>query len=420
MKLTDSSVFKNFIYLFVNQFSNLIIPLLVFPFLIKTLGLKDYGLYSWTYSWVIFCFMLCDYGFNFSGSKYIAVNKDNIIKRDVAFSTILSIRIVLAVAISLLWIIFVLCNPVYESHIFFGITFIGMIIGNAINLQWFFQGLEQLGWFSTINSFIKLLSNISILFVIRSADDLYLLPVIYSFAYLLTGLLTVLIAMYSVKVQVQWLSFNGFKDFLIEGWHYFITISTTSLIFNGTIIILGFFEKSILIIGAFSALDRIIKILVSIYIPYSTAIYPRNMANFNISEEKGIKSVIKYGSIALVCSIICVIIVCSFSSVILSFLDPQLVAYSNWLRVLSVWLFFIVINNLIGYHFMNGLNKSRLFRNINITYTIITVTLMITGCYLYSFKGCILAVVFGELLLTAMLVYNNRPYLAKNFIISGN
>lgn len=408
MKFQESVVFRNFIYLFVNQFFNLIIPLLVFPFLVKTLGLELFGLYSITYAGVLFCFMFCDYGFNFSGSKYIAINRFDLPKRDEAFSTIITLKILISVLISIFWTFFVLYDPRFENNTFFGLLFIGMIFGNAINLQWFFQGIEQLGWYSSINSTIKLISNISILFFIKSAKDIYIIPLIYSIAFLLTGIVTLFVAMYSVKVKFHFLSLKSFRLFLKQGLDYFLTISTTSLVFNGTIIILSFFEKSILIIGAFSALDRIIKILVSVYVPYSTAIYPRNMANFQIGNQQGKQSVLKYGSIALAFSVVCIVLICLLSKTILSFLNPNLVIYSAWLQLFSVWLFFIILNNLIGYHFLNGLNKSSVFRNVNIIYTFITVSLMVLGCYLYSFKGCIVSVLFGEILLTLMLVYKTR------------
>jgi PST family polysaccharide transporter len=403
MKFQNSPVFRNFVYLFANQFFNLIIPLLVFPFLVKTLGIAYYGLYSLAYAGIIYCFMVCDYGFNFSGSKYIAINRDDHQKRDAAFSTILSLKLSIALAVSLGWSVYVALNPRFDGFAMFGMLFTGMIFGNAINIQWFFQGLEQLGWFSTVNSVIKLISNIAILLVVRSQGDMYLIPLIYSAAFLLSGVITILMAVNIVGVKVRLFSFRDARQFLSDGMDYFITISTTSLVFNGTIIILSFFERSILIIGAFSALDRIIKILVSIYIPYSTAIYPRNMANFQEGNGTGTRSVIKYGSIALAASAVCIVLIQCFASKALRYLDPSLVIYSGWLRLLSVWLFFIIINNLIGYHYLNGLNRSSDFRNVNIIYTIVTLLLMIAGCAMYSFRGCVVAVLVGEVILTLML-----------------
>lgn len=405
MKFQNSLVFRNFLYLFTNQFFNLIIPLLVFPFLVKTLGIANFGLYSLAYASVIFCFMFCDYGFNFSGSKYIAINKKDIRKRDEAFSTILSIKFLTAVIVSVAWIVYILLNPNFKGFTLFGILFIGMIFGNVINLQWFFQGLENLKWYSTINSVIKLISNIAILILVKSPDDMYIIPLSYSLAFLLSGIITILIAVYSLKVKINFFSFSNTALFLREGMDYFITISTTSLVFNGTIIILSFFEKNILIVGAFSALDRVIKILVSIYVPYSTAIYPRNISNFQISKEKGTQSVYKYGSIALIFAVFCIALIQVLAKTALHFLDPTLVSYSIWLQIISVWLFFIIVNNLIGYHYLNGLNKSAAFRNTNILYTIVTLCLMVIGCAFFSYKGCILAVILGEIFLTAVLLF---------------
>lgn len=413
MKIQESVVYRNFTYLFINQFFNLIVPLLVFPFLLKTLGLELFGLYSFAYSATLFCFMFCDYGFNFSGSKYIAINKLDIQKRDTAFSAIVTLKGLIAIVISILWIVFVFYYPIFKNNLNFGLLFLGMILGNAINLQWFFQGIEKLGWYSTINSVIKLASNIAILVLVKSAADINLIPLIYSSAFILTGLITYVIAIYSEKISFISSSIITFKQFLKEGFDYFITISTTSLVFNGTIIILSFFEKSILIIGAFAALDRIIKILVSIYVPYSTAMYPRNMANFQIGYAEGRKSVIKYGTFALIFSIVTVVIICLFSDEIVFFLNPKLVIYSNWLKLFSFWFFFIVFNNLLGYHFLNGLNKSAIFRNINIVYTLITVALMVVGGYLFSFKGVIVSVLLGEVLLAIMLLIKTRQIVSN-------
>ncbi len=404
MKSHEATVVKNFTFLFLNQFFNLIIPLLVFPFLVKTLGLKLFGLYSFTYAAMLYCFMFCDYGFNFSGSKYIAINRLDHKKRDTAFSTIVSLKIVIGLIISMVWIGFIFFDTKFEGNRFFGLLFVGMIIGNAINTQWFFQGIEQLGWYSTVNSVVKLVSNVLILVVIKSSEDIYLIPLLYSAAYMFTGIITIGMAICSSKVKFRFLSFDSFRLFLKDGFDNFVTISTTSLVFNGTIIILSFFEKSILIIGIFSALDRIVKILVSVYVPYSTAIYPRNMANFQISVDHGKKSVIRYGAVALIFASLCIAAIFVLADPILGYLNPELAAYSNWLRLFSIWLFFIIVNNLLGYHYMNGLNVSSVFRNINLVYTAVTVALMVAGCYLYSFRGCITAVLAGEIFLTIMLV----------------
>ena len=61
--------------------------------------------------------MFCDYGFNFSGSKYIAINKLDIEKRDIAFSTIVTLKGLIAIVISILWIAFVFYYPIFKNNI---------------------------------------------------------------------------------------------------------------------------------------------------------------------------------------------------------------------------------------------------------------------------------------------------------------
>ena len=109
--------------------------------------------------------------------------------------------------------------------------------------------------------------------------------------------------------------------------------------------------------------------------------------------------------ITLAASLLCICMIQCFAGNLLHFLDPNLEPYAAWLRLLSLWLFFIVFNNLIGYHYLNGLDRSSAFRNVNIIYSVATLILMVAGCAFYSFKGCIMAVIAGEIALSLMLLY---------------
>src|SRR5690606_28569137 len=99
-----------------------------------------------------------------------------------------------------------------------------------------------------------------------------------------------------------------------------------------------------------------------------------------------------------------------FAREILHCLDPNLVEFAPWLRIFSICLIFIVVNNLLGYHFLNGLNKSSAFRNMNLIYTFVTLILMVAGCAFFSFKGCIVAVLTGEIFLAILLILQVKAH----------
>ncbi|QPK17019.1 oligosaccharide flippase family protein [Pectobacterium versatile] len=63
--------------LFSVQGVNYLIPLLIIPHLVRTMGIDGFGKYSFVLAVVQYFIILSDYGFNLSASKQVAVHKDN-------------------------------------------------------------------------------------------------------------------------------------------------------------------------------------------------------------------------------------------------------------------------------------------------------------------------------------------------------
>ena len=74
-----NKISKNFIALVLLQVTNFVIPILIIPHLIKTLGIDKFGIVSLAQTIMIYLFVVVDYGFSLSAVKNISLNKGNII-----------------------------------------------------------------------------------------------------------------------------------------------------------------------------------------------------------------------------------------------------------------------------------------------------------------------------------------------------
>lgn len=68
---------------------NYILPLITFPYLFKTLGVNNFGLLSFSTAILFYFQIFIDFGFNLSGTRQVAINKeDNLLINNIVSSII--------------------------------------------------------------------------------------------------------------------------------------------------------------------------------------------------------------------------------------------------------------------------------------------------------------------------------------------
>jgi Polysaccharide biosynthesis protein. len=89
---------ENFISLVALQFINIILPLLLIPYLIRVLGIEGFGVYSFVLAIILYGVKLSDYGFTLSATYHISLNQKNKLKINEVFSSVLTIKVLIVLA----------------------------------------------------------------------------------------------------------------------------------------------------------------------------------------------------------------------------------------------------------------------------------------------------------------------------------
>ena len=274
----------NFISLVILQMITYGLPLLLIPYLIRILGIEGFGLYSFILAIIMYGVQLSDYGFELSATYHISLHKENQAKKNEIFSSVLSIKFLIALAyfivLSLL-ILFVDKLFAYKELLFLAF---GIVFGQIIFPIWFFQGMEKMRYIMYINGFSKVLFVASIFIFVKDVSDLKILILLNSLSLILAGSLALYVVVSQFDVRFSFQPWSRLYYYLKEGWYIFTSKFAVEFYTTINIIILGFFATP-LVIGYYAVSVKIIHALGSLLDPLTRTVYPYLVNVYQSSNE---------------------------------------------------------------------------------------------------------------------------------------
>lgn len=167
MKVTN----KNFIYNIVYQIFIFIIPLISTPYISRTLGVDNIGIYSYTYS-IVYYFMLFGLiGINNYGSRKIAKSSNSKEKMSENFINIYCLQFILTFIMIIIYYIFIFL--IYRYNLKIMIIQSIFLLSVLLDINWFFFGIEKFKITISRNIIIKLLSLVLTFIFVRNNNDLW-------------------------------------------------------------------------------------------------------------------------------------------------------------------------------------------------------------------------------------------------------
>ena len=169
----SKKISANFMYLSILQGMNLILPLITFPYLVRVLGIENFGLLMFAQAFIVYFTMIVDYGFNLSGIRGSFSNRNNKSKLIKIFSSIMIARFILAFSrINFSDNYCFSFEKFSQNWELYYLTF-GIVIGTALFPTWFFQGMEKMKYIYCFNSNSKTNFTLSI-FCFKHKKILYM------------------------------------------------------------------------------------------------------------------------------------------------------------------------------------------------------------------------------------------------------
>ena len=404
LKTKEKKVVENAIYLTILQWFNYLIPLLILPYLVRTIGTKMFGLVMFAQTVATIFTLITDFGFSITGTRALSILKKNRTMKGELFFGIMSIKF--ALIILLLFFLFALTSTsdkFSQNKLIYYYSF-GVTIGMTIFPSWFFHGIQNMKVITIVNAVSRTLFAGLVFMFITKPEDFLLVPLFNSASYIITGLFGLFYALKFLKIKVPSIVF--IFNLVKESFKLFLSNLSTSLYSSFNILIIGLLTNDTLT-GVYASFEKIILALKNIYTPIYQAVFPW------LSTQNNQKSIIKKMSrIVFLLGLLGVVALITFSEeiLILMFNDEIILSYKILFQAISPILFLAGLSMLYNYLYLSATKKYDLRLKI-LGYTgLIGILLSTILTFYFDIYGVVFSVVFCEiiLLICGLKVFLNK------------
>jgi PST family polysaccharide transporter len=263
----------NFLALSTLQAVNYLVPIIIFPYLVRVLGVEQFGLFSFVMAVINYGVIITDYGFDLAATKHISTYRDLKEKVDEVFSSVIIIKMAMAVAFLFVLTLLILGVEKFWQHASLYYLAFGVVIGQVLFPGWFFQGIEKMRYITILNALSKIVFALAIFLFVHDSTDLPLVLLFNALGGIVAGTAAFWIAYRQFGVRFVWQSRERLLFYLKDAWYIFTSRVAVQLYQSINIIILGFFVSNTLV-GYYSIAEKIVRALGNIMSSLTRALYP--------------------------------------------------------------------------------------------------------------------------------------------------
>lgn len=266
-------ILQNMYSLFVLQGVNYILPLFLISYLIRTLGVDNYGLIAFSLATTALFKGIVSYGFELTATKDIALTRSSGKSVSEIFSLVIYTKIVLIIFCSIILLFMVAFIPIINSNLkLFLVTFLVVIV-DAFFPTWLFQGMEDMKIITRLRVVFKVFTCLLIILIVNKEDDYLLVPLVELIVGGVISFIAMCISIKKYDLSMQVPSLTNIKCELLEGRFIFLSQISVYFYTSFNVFILGLLFQT-QVVGYYSLAEKIYAAIRGVLKPINQAVYP--------------------------------------------------------------------------------------------------------------------------------------------------
>ena len=262
---------QNVIYQTFYQVLMVISPLITSPYISRVLGATNIGIYNYCYSIAYYFGIFALLGIANYGNRSIArVAKDDKVKRSKVFWEIATMQLITSTIVIISYVTYIQLF-VHEYTVYYFIELL-YVLSVALDISWFFFGIEEFKTTTIRSSIIKILTIILIVTTVRSKDNLDIYTIIMAGGSLLSSFL--LWPLLRNRIVIVKIRLSNIKKHVLPNIVLFIPVISLALFHYMDKVMLGSFS-TMEELGYYSNADKVVNIPLGIIGGLGTVMMPR-------------------------------------------------------------------------------------------------------------------------------------------------
>ena len=398
--INNKKIAENYFFMTLLLVLNSFFGLLIYPYLIRTLGAESYGIYIFASTVVNYFICFIGFGFDMYGVRLIAENPFSIKKKSNVLSIIFTTKLYLEIVSIILAVLVSFVFPILRTYFWVYIVCFANTLLNIFFPTWYFQGVQKMRVVSYIQLIFKLLSLPFIFIFIKKPDDILLFAIIMTASSLLGALYAFIHLLVYEKLKISLVPIKHTLVYIKESQYFFYTNFLNMMKIQTINLIIGT-RYSMTDLALYDLANRIVSIPLMLITNINSALFPKVVSNFNVPLIKKILMTER------IIGILAVLTVVVFGKIAIQILGGEAMEGSYWIAViLSFTIFaFLQTSCYIGLILIPNRKDSYVLKDLILSFTTLF-TLIVLGMLL-SKNILVLPLAFSLAALAELLYLRN-------------
>ena len=232
---------ENYFFMTVLQVLNTLFYVLIYPYLIRTLGAESYGLYVFAMSVVTYFVSFVGFGFDLPAVKIIAQYPADEKLKLHTLSCVYTAKIYLEIISLIVFSILIFSVPYLRVNWVLLFVCFSQTLTNIIFPQWYFQGLQKMRVVTYVQLGLKLISLPFIFLTVHTSNDINTFALIASITSIGGGVGAAVIIRFYDRIRIRIMPFGAVKKWYADATPFFLSTSAGMIKEQTVAILIGVF-----------------------------------------------------------------------------------------------------------------------------------------------------------------------------------
>lgn len=383
--------------------SQYIIPLIVFPYVSRVLGVEYIGIVNFADGIVNYFILFSTLGLTLVGVREIAKSRTDRKELNKVFSELFTLHLLMTILISAIYLAVIFFFEKFKAHPKIYLFGLSKLVFNLLLIEWFFRGIENFKFITIRSILIKIIYVFLVFALVRERSD-------YAVYFYLTCLITVLNGIVNWWFSRSYVSFSikglnlkrHFASFFVTGSYMILTSMYTT--FNVAYLGLVSTDHAV---GNYTTSLKLYTIIMGVFSALNTVMLPKLSSLVATEDSRSFEALINKS--LLFVSTFCFPIIASgivlAPEIMATIAGPGFENATLCFRIIIPLIFIVGVAQIMSNQILMPLKKERVLAIISFVGAVLGITLNLILVPVYSEIGSSIVVLISEFAVSSMLFY---------------